>query len=66
MEEAHHSLLHVIGKALHARPDGLNHETLPERWVELIQYLNEKERARPKGTESQPNAPPGHSTLSSG
>ena len=33
-----------IGKVLHERLEGDVHEPLPERWVDLIHYLNEQER----------------------
>ena len=33
-----------IGKVLRAKNDDLTHEPLPERWVDLIHYLDEKER----------------------
>jgi hypothetical protein len=34
-----------IGRALHQQLEQDVHEPLPERWVELIHFLNEKERA---------------------
>jgi hypothetical protein len=34
-----------LGKALHTYCDGIVSEQLPERWVDLINYLNEKEEA---------------------
>jgi hypothetical protein len=34
-----------IAKVLHERLEHEVDEPLPERWVELIHYLNEKERA---------------------
>ena len=34
-----------VGKALHERLEYDVHEPLPERWVDLIHYLNEKERS---------------------
>ena len=34
-----------IGRALNERLEHDAHEPLPERWVDLIRYLNEKERA---------------------
>jgi len=47
-----------IGKVLRGANDDFTHEPLPERWVDLIHYLDEKER-REKGRErrrsQQPN-----------
>jgi hypothetical protein len=39
-----HSILERIGKALHDRYDALTREQLPSRWVDLIHYLDDKER----------------------
>ena len=39
-----HSILERIGKSLHDRNDALTREQLPERWVDMIRYLDEKER----------------------
>ena len=35
-----------IGRALRAQFDEILHEPLPNRWVDLINYLNEKEKRR--------------------
>ena len=41
-------LLQCIGKVLRVQSDEMAHEPLPNRWVDLINYLNEKEkRQRP-------------------
>lgn len=50
-----HSILERLGKALHARHDKIANEPLPERWVDLIHYLDDKERqqAEPPKRESQ-------------
>lgn len=37
-------VLEQIGKVLHAQFDPITREPLPKRWVDLIKYLNEKER----------------------
>lgn len=37
-------IIAAIGRALHERLEHDAHEPLPERWVDLIHYLNEKER----------------------
>ena len=47
-----HSILERLGKALHDRSDALTREQLPERWVDMIRYLDEKER--------QQSEPPKH------
>ena len=46
MPQSHHSILERLGKALHVRMDEILHEPLPERWVDLIHYLDEKERTQ--------------------
>jgi hypothetical protein len=38
------TVLERLGKALHARMDDITHEPVPRRWVELILFLEEKER----------------------
>ena len=35
-----------IGRALHAHYNDIAKQPLPERWVDLINYLNNKEQAR--------------------
>ena len=35
-----------IGRALHAHFNDIAKQPLPERWVDLINYLNNKEQAR--------------------
>jgi len=42
------TILERLGKALHVCMDDVTHEPLPRRWVELILFLEEKERAGPK------------------
>jgi hypothetical protein len=51
------SVLSRIGKALHAQHDDTAREPLPERWVDLIKYLDEKERAQ-RGAEQPETRPP--------
>jgi hypothetical protein len=46
MAQAQEFILRRIGKALHVRMDDITEEALPRRWVELIHYLDEKERER--------------------
>jgi hypothetical protein len=45
--------LERIGKTLRGHDEDITHEALPQRWVELIQYLNEQERTRVQQAESQ-------------
>jgi hypothetical protein len=45
MAEIHKMMLQRLGNAFHAYADGVTREPLPDRWVELIHYLNEWERA---------------------
>jgi hypothetical protein len=35
-----------VGEVLRTQNDGFTNAPLPERWVDLIHYLNEKERRR--------------------
>ena len=46
--------LGAMGKMWRARHEHITHEALPKRWVELLQYLDEKERsqAHPEASES--------------
>ena len=46
MTEKTASVYWQVGKALHTHFNLLVNEPLPQRWVELIRYLNEKERAQ--------------------
>jgi hypothetical protein len=40
------TLLGLISKALRANYDKVGDEPLPERWVELIHHLNQRERVK--------------------
>jgi len=40
------TILERLGKALHVGMDDITHEPLPRGWVELILFLEEKERTR--------------------
>ena len=46
MRHAQSSVFESLGKALHVQFDSVAKEPLPERWVDLINYLNEKEEAQ--------------------
>jgi hypothetical protein len=43
--------LKEIGKFLRAKFEPITEESLPKRWVDLIQYLDEKERREREGEE---------------
>ena len=43
-----------LGKVLHKHYDSIANEPLPRRWVELINYLVQKEKAE-KETKAKPN-----------
>jgi hypothetical protein len=47
------SLLERIGKTLHVYVDGFAREPISERWVDLIQRLNDKERLQAKAKQDQ-------------
>ena len=40
------TILQRLGKALNVRLDDVTHEPLPQRWIDLVQHLNEQERAQ--------------------
>jgi hypothetical protein len=42
--EGQETLLRRLGKAFHLYANDIAHEPLPQRWVELIRYLDEQER----------------------
>jgi hypothetical protein len=46
MRQARSAIFDRIGKMLHEQFDDVAREPLPERWVDLINYLNDKERAQ--------------------
>jgi hypothetical protein len=45
MRHAQSSVFERLSTALHMQFDAIAKEPLPERWVDLINYLNEKEEA---------------------
>jgi hypothetical protein len=45
MRHAQSSVFERLGKALHVQFDTVAKEPLPERWVDLINYLNAREQA---------------------
>ena len=50
------TILERIGKTLRGHDEGITHEPLPRRWVDLILYLDEQERKRAE--RRQPRAEP--------
>jgi hypothetical protein len=50
------SFLDHLAKMLHAHFDAVVHEPLPQRWIDLINYLNANEKAQSEG--HQPKASP--------
>ena len=46
MRHAQSSVFERLSNALHMQFDAIAKEPLPERWVDLINYLNEREQAR--------------------
>jgi hypothetical protein len=46
MPLVHDTILQRLGKALHVHIGDITRETLPQRWVDLILYLDEQERTR--------------------
>ena len=50
------SSLGTIAKRLRGEDEHITREPLPERWVDLINYLDEQERKRARG--DQPRAEP--------
>jgi len=44
MPQSQSSFLDRVTKALHLHHDEIVSEPLPQRWIDLISYLNEKER----------------------
>jgi hypothetical protein len=51
-----------IGKTLQAKDEEITREPLPERWVELIRYLDEKEREETEALERNDLPPARDST----
>lgn len=54
MRQAQDRILRRLGKALRLQLDIVTHETLPRRWVDLIQYFDEREGKWSKGSEREP------------
>jgi hypothetical protein len=48
MRQTRSAIFDRIGKMLHEQFEDIAREPLPERWIDLINYLNDKERAQPE------------------
>src|SRR6476660_2394156 len=57
------TLLRRLGKAFHFYADDIAHEPLPRRWVDLIRYLDDRER---KSLERRQPAGDGEASLTKG
>ena len=55
MQKRNASILRRLTKALHDQFDDIAHQPLPQRWVDLIHYLDEEER---KGERQQAEPEP--------
>ena len=54
MRDGDVSVLQHLSKLLRVEHAAMVNEPLPERWVELINFLNEKERSRTQDFGSMP------------
>ena len=46
MQQGQDTILSRLGRAFHLYADDIAREPLPQRWVDLIHYLDEEERKR--------------------
>ena len=53
MRQGHGSIFDRLGKALHAQYDQVANQPLPERRIDLIRYLDEKERRQASAAEAE-------------
>ena len=60
MAQGYDKSLGMIAKILRAQSNQVPLEPLPERWVDLIHHLNERERgrSRPRQPEAEPRERP--------
>jgi hypothetical protein len=54
MRQVRSAIFDRIGKMLHEQFEDIAREPLPERWIDLINYLNDKERAQ-REPDGEPN-----------
>jgi hypothetical protein len=52
LQQAPTSFLALISRALRAKYENVGKEPLPQRWVDLIHHLNERERAETHQSEA--------------
>ena len=60
MQQTPTSFLNLVSKALRANFDHIANEPLPERWVDLIHHLNERERIDAERQSDTPKRPQSH------
>ena len=60
MQQARYPIFERIGKVLHDQFEDVAREPLPERWIDLINYLNDKERAQREAARPAPRGPSKH------
>ena len=49
----HETILERLGKTLRGHEEDITHAPLPQRWVDLILYLDEQEQRRAKDRDAQ-------------
>ena len=57
MKVLHYEPNERIGRVLRAQYDETDHEPLPKRWIDLLNYLNEKDRRRRRTIDRDRNGP---------
>lgn len=60
MQHIRYPIFERIGKMLHEQLEDIAREPLPDRWTDLINYLNEKERAQHEAGRPVPPQPSKH------
>ena len=64
MRQGYGSIFERLNKGLHAHYDAVAKEALPERWIDLIRYLDEKEQREAESaraeTERRTRSPGSH------
>jgi hypothetical protein len=57
MERSKACVFGLVAKMLRAELGDATDEPLPERWIELIRQLDEKERRKSDGSPAEPSRP---------
>ena len=65
MQQTPTSFLGSIAKALRANFESVANEPLPQRWIDLIHHLNERERIDAECHQDTPRRPPVAWTMTS-